>query len=125
MSAMPSTVTGSGAAYSSIRTPRARRSASAARMSCTRQAILEAARAEFGARGFDHATIREIAARAGVDPALVHHYFGAKDHLFEAALVLPADPAALFSKLALAGLMLIYVILCVRSFIAARRSGKV
>lgn len=39
MSAMPSTVTGAGASYSSIRTPRARRSASAARRSGTRQAI--------------------------------------------------------------------------------------
>ena len=39
MSATPSVVTGSGASYSSIRTPRARRSAIAARMSGTRQAI--------------------------------------------------------------------------------------
>ena len=35
------------------------------------------------------------------------------------------DLIALASKLTMAGLMLIYVILCVRSFIAARRSGKV
>lgn len=35
------------------------------------------------------------------------------------------DPISLASKAALAGLMLIYVILCVRSFIAARRSGTV
>lgn len=35
------------------------------------------------------------------------------------------NPVALASKVAMAGLMLIYVILCVRSFIAARRSGKV
>jgi len=38
---------------------------------------------------------------------------------------LPVNPVALGSKLALAGLLLLYVILCVRSFIAARRSGKV
>jgi uncharacterized membrane protein len=38
---------------------------------------------------------------------------------------LEPDPIALASKSTLAGLMLIYVILCVRSFIAARRSGKV
>jgi hypothetical protein len=35
------------------------------------------------------------------------------------------DAIALGSQAAMAGLMLIYVILCVRSFIAARRSGKV
>jgi hypothetical protein len=35
------------------------------------------------------------------------------------------DAIALGSQLAMAGLLLIYVILCVRSFIAARRSGKV
>ena len=35
------------------------------------------------------------------------------------------NPIALASKATLAGLLLLYVILCVRSFIAARRSGKV
>jgi len=58
----------------------------------TRGAILTAARDEFAAGGFDGATIRGIAARAGVDPALVHHYFGAKDKLFEAAIDLPVAP---------------------------------
>ena len=58
----------------------------------TRGAILGAARDEFAAGGFDGATIRGIAARAGVDPALVHHYFGAKDKLFEAAITLPVAP---------------------------------
>ena len=38
---------------------------------------------------------------------------------------IPRDQIALASKLTLAGLLLIYVLLCVRSFIAARRSGKV
>jgi uncharacterized membrane protein len=38
---------------------------------------------------------------------------------------LEPDPIALASKATLAGLMLVYVILCVRSFIAARRTGKV
>jgi hypothetical protein len=38
---------------------------------------------------------------------------------------LPPDEIALASKLTMSGLMLIYVILCVRSFISARRSGKV
>ena len=46
----------------------------------------------FAERGFDGATIRGIAAAAGVDPALVHHYFGSKDKLFLAAVEAPADP---------------------------------
>ena len=36
--------------------------------------------------------MRAIAGDAGVDPALVHHYFGTKDDLFVAALQLPVDP---------------------------------
>lgn len=65
----------------------------------TRGAILLAARECFAAGGFDHATIREIGARADVDPALVHHYFGTKERLFEAALELPLDPAVLLPQL--------------------------
>lgn len=57
----------------------------------TRGRILEAARAAFGERGYDGATIRDIGARAGVDPALVHHYFGSKQRLFVAAMALPVD----------------------------------
>jgi len=57
----------------------------------TRSRILEAARAGFGETGFDATTIRGIAARAGVDPALVHHYFGSKQQLFVAAMELPVD----------------------------------
>jgi AcrR family transcriptional regulator len=61
----------------------------------TRDAVLAAARAAFAERGFDGATIRGIAADAGVDPALVHHYFGNKDKLFLAAVDAPADPTEL------------------------------
>jgi len=64
-----------------------------------RDAILAAARAEFAAAGYDGATIRGIAARAAVDPALVHHYFGAKEQLFEAAVALPVSPATLLPEL--------------------------
>jgi len=64
-----------------------------------REAILGAARAEFAAAGYDGATIRRIAARAGFDPALVHHYFGAKEQLFEAAVELPVSPAAIVAEL--------------------------
>jgi AcrR family transcriptional regulator len=57
-----------------------------------REAILAAAREQFRERGYDSATIRGIAAGAGVDPALVHHYFGSKEDLFAAALQLPTSP---------------------------------
>jgi len=60
--------------------------------------VLAAARAAFAERGFDGATIRGIAGAAGVDPALVHHYFGSKDKLFLAAVQAPADPAELLPE---------------------------
>ncbi len=58
----------------------------------TRAAILGAARARFADQGFGGTTIRAVAGDAGVDAALVHHYFGSKDDLFLAALELPVDP---------------------------------
>lgn len=58
----------------------------------TRAAILDAARALFASGGLSGTSVRAVAARAGVDPALVHHYFGTKDDLFVAALALPIDP---------------------------------
>ncbi|TDB76081.1 TetR family transcriptional regulator [Micromonospora sp. KC723] len=61
----------------------------------TREAILAAARTAFAERGFDAASIRVIAAAAGVDPALVHHYFGTKEQLFRATVDIPVDPAQL------------------------------
>jgi AcrR family transcriptional regulator len=61
----------------------------------TRAAILAAARAAFAERGFDGASLREIAAAAGVDQALIHHYFGSKQQLFVAAMELPFDLVAL------------------------------
>jgi AcrR family transcriptional regulator len=69
----------------------------------TRDAVLTAAREAFAERGFDGATIRGIAAEAGVDPALVHHYFGSKDQLFLAAIEAPADPADLLPEVLAAG----------------------
>lgn len=59
----------------------------------TRTALLDAARAEFSENGYDGATVRAIAARAGVDAAMVNHWFGGKDSLFaQAVLQLPFDP---------------------------------
>jgi AcrR family transcriptional regulator len=65
----------------------------------TRGRILAAARASFGERGFEGATIRDVAARAGVDPALVHHYFGSKQQLFVAAMEFPPGILAAIPEL--------------------------
>lgn len=59
----------------------------------TRGRILDAARAAFAERGFDGATMRDVAQRAGVDAALLHHYFGTKQRLFVAAMEFPVDVA--------------------------------
>jgi AcrR family transcriptional regulator len=66
----------------------------------TRSEILAAARRRFGAVGFDRATIRAIAADAGVDPALVIHHFATKQRLFAAAHELPFDPGELLESVA-------------------------
>jgi AcrR family transcriptional regulator len=58
----------------------------------TREAIVAAARVEFAHAGFGATTMRAIAARAQVDPALIHHYFGTKMGLFQAVLALGIDP---------------------------------
>jgi AcrR family transcriptional regulator len=65
----------------------------------TRGAILTAARDLFAENGFDRTTMRAVAARAEVDPALIHHYFGTKDQLLAASLELPVDPVALLGDL--------------------------
>ncbi|MFD9353907.1 TetR family transcriptional regulator [Streptomyces sp. NPDC060031] len=59
----------------------------------TQERIRLAARSEFAARGYDKTSVRGIAKAAGVDPALVHHYFGTKDDLFAAAIELSIEPA--------------------------------
>lgn len=70
----------------------------------TREAILAAARTAFAEKGFDGASIRHIAGEAGVDPALVHHYFGTKDQLFVAAMDFPLDPAKILPQVAAGGI---------------------
>jgi AcrR family transcriptional regulator len=64
----------------------------------TREAILDAARKAFAERGYDGASIRAIATSAGVDPALVHHYFGSKDQLFLATVHAPINPEEILPK---------------------------
>lgn len=69
----------------------------------TRAEVLTAARASFAEKGFRGTTIRAVAASAGVDPALVHHYFGTKDDLFVAALQIPVDPREVLAPVVAAG----------------------
>ncbi|MGD9530889.1 TetR family transcriptional regulator [Pseudonocardia sp.] len=64
----------------------------------TRTQLLDAARVEFAERGYDGATVRVIADRAGVDPAMVNHWFGGKEALFVAALEVPIDPVELAAR---------------------------
>ncbi len=52
----------------------------------TQERILDAAEAEFAARGFAGARLREIASAAAVQPALIHHYFADKQGLYEAVI---------------------------------------
>jgi AcrR family transcriptional regulator len=63
----------------------------------TREAILSAARRRFAERGYDGATIRGIAADAGVDGALVLHFYRSKENLFAAAMNLPTTPGQLLA----------------------------
>lgn len=65
----------------------------------TREAILDAARRTFADRGYEAATIRDIATRAGVDPALVYHFYGSKERLFTAAMELPFRPSEIIPAL--------------------------
>ncbi|MDT5146031.1 MAG: hypothetical protein QOC58_676 [Mycobacterium sp.] len=58
----------------------------------TRDRILSSARDLFARNGITNTSIRAVAAAAGVDSALVHHYFGTKEKLFAAAVRIPIDP---------------------------------
>lgn len=80
-------------------TPRPKRSGRRPGRPDTRGAILDAARASFAARGFAASTVRAIAADAGCDPALIHHYFGTKDQLFLATVSLPVDPRSIVGEI--------------------------
>jgi AcrR family transcriptional regulator len=67
----------------------------------TRALVLAAARDEFLERGYDGASLRGVARRAGVDPGTVRHWFDDKAHLFTATLGLAdVDPAAIVREVA-------------------------
>ena len=65
----------------------------------TRDQILRAARGLFADRGYAHTTIRSVAAAAGVNQGLVHHYFGSKEQLYREALDLTVDPWEVLTRL--------------------------
>jgi AcrR family transcriptional regulator len=66
----------------------------------TKTALLDAAREVFSEQGYEGATVRAIAKRAGVDAAMVNHWFGGKEGLFaRAVLQLPVDPEVIVSEL--------------------------
>jgi AcrR family transcriptional regulator len=69
----------------------------------TREAILDAARKLFAERGYNGASLRAIAAEAGVDPALAVHYFGSKAKLLTASVRWPFDPDAAVEEIVAAG----------------------
>ncbi len=58
----------------------------------TRERILNTAQAVFAELGYTQASVRQIAAAAGVDQSLVHHYFGTKKALYLEATRIPFDP---------------------------------
>jgi AcrR family transcriptional regulator len=74
--------------------PGRRRPGRPAGNSDTRDRILASARELFARNGIGNTSIRAVAAAAGVDSALVHHYFGTKEKLFAAAVHIPIDPMA-------------------------------
>jgi AcrR family transcriptional regulator len=65
----------------------------------TREAILAAAGRQFARHGYDRASLRAIAAEAGVDQRLIAHFFGSKQQLFIAAVGLPLNPAQVLPQI--------------------------
>ncbi|MGV0039349.1 TetR/AcrR family transcriptional regulator [Mycobacterium colombiense] len=65
----------------------------------SRERILVSARELFARNGIRNTSIRAVAAAAGVDSALVHHYFGTKEKLFAAAVHIPIDPMDIIGPL--------------------------
>lgn len=65
----------------------------------TRDGIVKAAIAEFADNGYDGTSLRAVARRAGVDPALVHHYFDGKAGLLAAAIQFPVRPDRILDEL--------------------------
>jgi AcrR family transcriptional regulator len=86
-----------------LRQPRAKPIGRRPGASRSRYDILAAARVAFAEQGFDAASLRGISRSAGVDPALVHHFFRSKEGLFEAVLNDVVRPDEVFSEVLLPG----------------------
>lgn len=84
--APPGTAAGAG-------TPAGRRRGRRSGRGDSRERILAAARRLFAEQGFEGTSLRQVGREAGVDPAMVHHFFQGKDELFALSVELPADPA--------------------------------
>ena len=69
-----------------------------------RDAVLDAARAAFHARGYVRTSVKGVAAAAGVAPEVVNRYWNSKESLFAAAMKLPFDPASAVPELVAPGL---------------------
>ncbi|ACC40934.1 conserved hypothetical protein [Mycobacterium marinum M] len=65
----------------------------------TREHILTCARELFALNGLDRTSVRSVAAAAGVDASLVHHYYGTKQQLFAAAIQIPIDPTVVLEQI--------------------------
>jgi AcrR family transcriptional regulator len=65
----------------------------------TRNVILGAARRLFADTGYDKTSVRDVAAAAGVDPAMIRHYFGTKVELFRATMGGPFEPAEIAARI--------------------------
>ena len=61
--------------------------------------LLQTARRMFAEAGYDHTSVRDIAGAAGVDPALIRHYFGSKAQLFRATMGWPFDPGQIAARI--------------------------
>jgi AcrR family transcriptional regulator len=70
----------------------------------SKRQILAAARASFAANGYQRATVRSIADKAGVDPAMIHYFFGRKDQLFAATMNMVDSPREPITNLLADGL---------------------
>ncbi|OBA80989.1 hypothetical protein A9W99_15545 [Mycobacterium sp. 1164966.3] len=65
----------------------------------TRRMLLETAAHRFAEAGYDKTSVRDIAGAAGVDPALIRHYFGSKAGLFRATMGWPFEPAQIAAQI--------------------------
>jgi AcrR family transcriptional regulator len=64
-----------------------------------REDIVRAARRAFAERGYDDVSLRAVARDAGVDPALIHHYFPDKAELFAATMAIPVRPDRIVAEI--------------------------